>query len=51
MPKSGNRPKLETCPQFPLLGKPKLGTAIVSTFGLDPKLEAQLLDPKVETRL
>ena len=30
---------------------PKLETAAVSTFGLDPKLETQLPDPKVETSL
>ena len=29
----------------------KLETATVSTFGLDPKLETQLPDPKVETRV
>ena len=29
----------------------KLETAAVSTFGLDPKLETQLPDPKVETSL
>ena len=33
-PKSGNGPKLETRPQFPLLGKPKTGNAsAVSTVG------------------
>ena len=30
---------------------PKLETAAVSTFGLDPKLETQMPDPKVETSL
>ena len=30
---------------------PKLETAAASTFGLDPKLETQLPDPRVETSL
>ena len=44
-------PKLETCPQLPLLGNPKTGNGRSFHSGLDPKLETQLPDSKVETRL
>ena len=36
---------------FHFLASPKLEAAAVSTFGFDPKLEAQLPDPEVETSL
>ena len=50
-PKSGNGPKLETHPPFHFWESPKLETAAVSAFELDPNLETQLPDPKVETSL
>ena len=50
-------PKVETAQNwkrvrsFHFWVSPKLETAAVSTFGLDPKVETQLPDPKVETSL
>ena len=44
-------PKVETRPQFPLLGKPKTGNGRSFHFWADPKVETQLPDPKMETSL
>ena len=50
-PKSGNGPKLVTRLQFPVLSKSKTGNGRSFHLGLDPKLEMQMPDPKVETSL